>query len=67
MLWLKGCPRCDGPLYDDKDKYGYYILCMRCGYDLNSVEVEKLLEINRRATEAPTALSDENSTSEVPS
>ena len=66
MLWLKGCPRCDGPLYDDKDKFGYYVLCMRCGYDLSNAEVAKLLRINHRETEESTALSDENSTSEVP-
>jgi hypothetical protein len=32
MFWLKSCPRCNGDLYEGKDKYGRYVSCLQCGY-----------------------------------
>jgi hypothetical protein len=32
MFWLRGCPRCNGDLYEDRDKYGRYVSCVQCGY-----------------------------------
>ncbi len=31
-LWIKGCPRCSGDLYSDRDTMGYYRQCMQCGF-----------------------------------
>ena len=31
MFWLKGCPRCSGDLYSDRDQYGAYLACLQCG------------------------------------
>ena len=31
-LWLKGCPKCKGDLYNDRDIMGYYRQCLQCGY-----------------------------------
>ena len=31
-LWLKGCPKCGGDLYNDRDVMGYYRQCLQCGY-----------------------------------
>ena len=31
-LWIKGCPRCGGDLYSDRDIMGYYRQCLQCGY-----------------------------------
>jgi hypothetical protein len=31
-LWLKGCPKCKGDLYSDRDIMGYYRQCLQCGY-----------------------------------
>ena len=31
MLWLKGCPRCDGDLHEERDMYGEYTACLQCG------------------------------------
>jgi len=31
-LWIKGCPRCGGDLYSDRDVMGYYRQCMQCGF-----------------------------------
>lgn len=31
MFWLKGCPRCAGDLYEERDQYGPYINCVQCG------------------------------------
>jgi len=30
MLWLKGCPRCGGDLYRNRDIYGTYVCCLQC-------------------------------------
>ncbi|MCX6013020.1 MAG: hypothetical protein NTV30_06355 [Chloroflexi bacterium] len=41
-MWkFKGCPRCKGDLYLEKDTYGWYEECLQCGYmkDLQSQEV----------------------------
>jgi len=31
-LWIKGCPKCKGDLYSDRDIMGYYRQCLQCGY-----------------------------------
>ncbi len=31
-LWIKGCSRCGGDLYSDRDVMGYYRQCMQCGF-----------------------------------
>ena len=31
MVWLRGCERCDGDLYLEKDHFGSSILCFQCG------------------------------------
>lgn len=31
MVWLKGCRRCGGDLYSEKDEFGFYIACLQCG------------------------------------
>lgn len=32
MLLFKGCPRCRGDLYLDRDVYGMFLVCAQCGY-----------------------------------
>ena len=32
MFWLKGCPRCSGDLYHDRDQYGHFVTCAQCGF-----------------------------------
>ena len=31
MYWLKGCKKCGGDLYLEKDKFGSYVSCLQCG------------------------------------
>ncbi len=31
MYWLKGCRKCGGDLYLEKDRFGSYASCMQCG------------------------------------
>jgi hypothetical protein len=38
MFWLKGCPRCGGDLYRDRDIYGQFVACLQCGRHLNGNE-----------------------------
>ncbi len=30
-MWLKGCPKCGGDLYKDRDVYGAFVSCIQCG------------------------------------
>lgn len=32
MLYLKGCPRCHGDLYLDRDAHGAFRQCLQCGW-----------------------------------
>ena len=38
MFWLKGCPRCHGDLFRERDQYGWYVFCLQCGHYLSEVE-----------------------------
>ncbi len=29
---LKGCPRCNGDLFTQRDEYGWQEQCLQCGY-----------------------------------
>lgn len=39
MFWNKACPKCKGSLVDDRDKFGYFIFCLQCGYYANEAQV----------------------------
>jgi len=32
MIWFKGCPRCSGDLFHDRDQYGQLVTCVQCGF-----------------------------------
>ena len=38
MLDLKGCPRCHGDLYSDRDAHGAFRQCLQCGFIQDLVE-----------------------------
>ena len=38
MLKIKGCPRCQGDVYQNRDIYGDYVECLQCGYMANLVK-----------------------------
>ena len=42
MFWFKGCPKCHGDLYSDKDVYGSYIVCFQCSHYLTREEESRL-------------------------
>lgn len=53
MLRLKGCPKCKGTVALDRDHYGWYELCLQCGYhrDLETiVQVERRLDMTANKT-----------------
>ena len=37
---FRGCPRCHGDIFLDKDDYGWYQKCLQCGFEseLGSLE-----------------------------
>jgi hypothetical protein len=36
MYWLKMCPRCQGDLYLEEDRFGRHVTCLQCGRGLDS-------------------------------
>ncbi len=32
MRIAKGCPRCKGDMFIEKDRYGWHKQCLQCGY-----------------------------------
>ncbi|MFC1981034.1 hypothetical protein ACFLVN_02170 [Chloroflexota bacterium] len=51
MLNRESCPRCSGDVRVDRDKYGWYVECIICGYmrDLESVVVTRQNSTGRHA------------------
>ncbi len=59
MMWLKGCPRCQGDLFEEAgispEVYGArFVNCLQCGYSL-TVEEEARLARPSRNTLSSTA------------
>lgn len=56
MFWFKGCPRCTGDLYEDRDQYGPFITCVQCGFSKDIMEkLEAPLNINPDPLPTPVA------------
>jgi hypothetical protein len=58
-MWLKGCPRCQGDLFEEEgigpELYGSrFVSCLQCGYTLNAEE-EAALAQPQRQTPSSTA------------
>ena len=52
MVLFKSCPRCEGDRTVEQDLYGWYILCLACGfvaYPQADPEGEDLEEEKRRS------------------
>jgi hypothetical protein len=53
MMWLKGCPRCQGDLFEEAginpEVYGVrFVNCLQCGYSLTTTEEGRLARPERR-------------------
>jgi hypothetical protein len=53
MMWLKGCPRCQGDLFEEAgigpEVYGaHFVNCLQCGYTLTSEEEAGLARPSQR-------------------
>jgi hypothetical protein len=35
MVWLKACPKCQGALFLEEDRFGQFKSCVQCGYTLD--------------------------------
>ena len=60
MMWLKGCPRCQGDLFDEEgvspEVYGtHFVNCLQCGYTLTSEQEAQLPRPERRRLSASAA------------
>jgi len=57
MMWLKGCPRCQGDLFEEvgvaPEVYGSrFINCLQCGYTLTA---EQEAQLPRPGRQTPSA------------
>ena len=49
MKWkLRSCPRCGGDTYIEKDFYGWYEICLQCGYRFELRDLDNFVQ-----TQAP--------------
>lgn len=49
VTWkLKGCPRCGGDIFLDRDEYKWYEQCLQCGY---LRELKGIVEVQERRTQ----------------
>lgn len=53
MFWNKACPKCKGSLVDDRDKFGYFIFCLQCGYYANEAQVGYLKGLASKTVKDP--------------
>ena len=53
MIYFKSCPRCAGDRTLERDMYGWYIMCLNCGFvtypDVRMKEREAASTTNRSA------------------
>ena len=48
-MWkLKGCPRCGGDVFIDRDLQDWYEQCLQCGY---RSELESIVEVQQMVSE----------------
>ncbi len=57
MMWLKGCPRCEGDLFEElavgPEAYGsHFVNCLQCGHTLTEEETTRLPRAERPAPSA---------------
>lgn len=53
-MWkLKGCPKCKGDLFFDRDMDGRYGQCLQCGYrcDIRKVDLESWLGVEEQGAQ----------------
>jgi len=50
-MTLGRCPRCNGQLYEESDRFGRYVTCLQCGAldPMDSFDAEAKLQPNFRA------------------
>ncbi len=46
VIKFKGCPKCQGDLYLNRDSYGRYVSCIQCGFvkDLSEQAVMPVIQ-----------------------
>lgn len=43
MVYLRGCPKCHGALFDEFDHYGKRVLCINCGYSIELIAAQAVM------------------------
>ena len=55
MLYLKGCPKCHGDMYLEKDSYGVFRQCLQCGMIQEAPAAAKVVATGLHAGKAAVA------------
>jgi hypothetical protein len=50
MIWSKACPRCNGDLVMESDRWGRYITCVGCGFTRFRLITSETLRRSREAS-----------------
>ena len=52
-MWkLRGCARCNGDVYINRDEYGWFVQCLQCGYHSELVNIDEARKQMQSKTEA---------------
>ena len=52
MMYLKGCPKCHGDLFEEKDHFGKYTSCAQCGFSKEVATASALLAVMQEVPSA---------------
>jgi hypothetical protein len=53
MFWFNRCPRCSGDLFEDRDLYGKFVMCIQCGLHRDVPSVGDVLVISAEPLPVP--------------
>jgi len=52
-MWkLRGCARCNGDVYINRDEYGWFVQCLQCGYHSELVNIDEARKQMQSQSEA---------------
>ena len=53
-MWkLRGCARCNGAVYINRDEYGWFVQCLQCGYHSELVNIDEARRQMQSQGESP--------------
>jgi hypothetical protein len=60
-MWkLRGCARCNGDVYINRDEYGWFVQCLQCGYHSELVNIDEARKQMQMQGESPRVTAEAN-------